>query len=164
MYKVIGSDQKIYGPVSAAQIRQWQTEGRVNNATLLQAEGSNEWKPLSSTSEFGVPPVTTTPPVVMMPPVAFKRDNGLAVAGLTFGVLSNVCCCFGIIFAVLGIIFSIIAISRQSTHPQEGGRGMALAGLILSVVGLSWRCFLPLAFVGLQPDHWFWLHHHFRHW
>jgi hypothetical protein len=156
MYKVLGTDQKIYGPVSVAQIRQWQTEGRVNNATLLQAEGSNEWKPLSSMPEFGVPPMVT------MPPVAAKPSDDLAVAGLTCGVLSNVCCCFGLIFAILGIIFSVIAISRHETHPQQGGKGMAVAGLILSVVGLSWRMFLPFAFLGLPLDHGIWFHH-WRH-
>jgi hypothetical protein len=156
MYKIIGHDQKIYGPVPVAQIRQWQAEGRINNSTLLQAEGSNEWKPLSSLSEFGIPPVVT------MPPVMAKPDNGLAVAGLVFGVLSNLCCCFGIIFAVLGIIFSIMAISRNETHPQPGVKGMALAGLILSVVGLSWRIFLPVAFLGLPLNHGLWFHN-WRH-
>ena len=38
MYKIIGSDQKIYGPASAGQIRQWQAEGRITGATLVQAQ------------------------------------------------------------------------------------------------------------------------------
>jgi hypothetical protein len=158
MYKVIGNDQKIYGPVSLAQIRQWQAEGRVNSATLLQAEGSDEWRALSAFPEFGTPPVVTMPPVA-----AIKPDNGMAVAGLTFGILSNVCCCVGFVCAVLGLIFSIIALNRHQAHPDQGGKGMALAGLILSVVGLSWHLLLPLFFVGLQPVNWMWLHH-WRHW
>lgn len=161
MYKVLGSDQKIYGPVSVAQIRQWQAEGRVNNATLLLAEGSNEWKPLSSAPEFAVPPAIAMPPVVTMPPPAVKQNNDLAVAGLTCGILSNVCCCFGL-FSILGIIFSLMAISRLETHPQQGGKGMAMAGLILSIVGLSWRIFLPLSFLGLPWEHGIWFHH-WRH-
>jgi hypothetical protein len=32
VYHVIGSDQKEYGPVSAAQIRQWFAEGRLHRA------------------------------------------------------------------------------------------------------------------------------------
>jgi hypothetical protein len=159
MYKVTGDDQKIYGPASVAQIRQWQAEGRVNSATLLQAEGSNEWKPLSSTPEFGTPPVVTMPPTA-----AVQRDNGMATAGLVFGVLSNVCCCGGIVCGILGIIFSVMALSRHETHPQQGGKGMALAGLILSVVGLSWHCFLPLLFGRLPLDRWMWLPQHWRHW
>jgi hypothetical protein len=159
MYKVIGSDQKIYGPVPAAQIRQWQAEGRVNSATLLQAEGSNEWRALSSTPEFGVPPV-----VMMPPPAAAQRGNGLALAGLICGVLSNVCCCLGILFAILGILFSVIAISQHEAHPQPGGKTMAVWGLILSAVGLTWQGILPWFFGGLPPGRWMWVHRHWRHW
>jgi hypothetical protein len=158
MYKVIGSDQKIYGPVSVAQIRQWQAEGRINSATLLQAEGSNEWKPLFSVPEFGGPPVVTMPP-----PAAAQRGNNLALAGLICGVLSNVCCCFGVVCAVFGIIFSVIALSQIEAHPQQSGKGMALAGLILSVVGLAWHCLLPLSF-GFPPGGWRVFHHHWRNW
>jgi hypothetical protein len=53
MYKIIGADQKEYGPVSADQLRQWVTEGRVNGQTLICPEGQTEWKPLSAFAEFG---------------------------------------------------------------------------------------------------------------
>jgi hypothetical protein len=160
MYKVLGNDQKIYGPVSVGQIRQWQAEGRVNSATLLQAEGSGEWRALSSTPEFGVPPI------IMMPPAASAKpgNNHMAVAGLIFGALSNICCCFGIVCAVLGIVFSVIAINQHESRPQQDGKGMAVAGLILSVVGLTWHCFLPSIFGGLPQYNWFRLHHHLRRW
>src|SRR6478735_2357788 len=52
MYKIIGADQREYGPVSADQIRQWIAEGRANGASLVQAEGATEWVPLSSQPEF----------------------------------------------------------------------------------------------------------------
>jgi GYF domain 2 len=52
MYKIIGVDKKEYGPVSAEQIRQWIADGRVNGQTLVQAEGSVDWKPLASFAEF----------------------------------------------------------------------------------------------------------------
>jgi len=157
MYKVLGEDQKTYGPVSAAQIRQWQAEGRVNNATLLQAAGSNDWKPLSATPEFGTPPVVSMPP-----PVAAPHNHNMATTGLVFGVLSNVCCCFGIIWAVLGIIFSAIALSQHDPHPQQSGKAMALAGLILSVVGLSWHLFLPFLLGGGPLQHLMWWPHHWH--
>lgn len=51
-YKIIGGDQKEYGPISAEQLRQWVAEGRANAQTLAQSEGSAEWKPLSSFIEF----------------------------------------------------------------------------------------------------------------
>jgi hypothetical protein len=52
MYKIIGADQREYGPVTAEQLRQWIAEGRMNGQTLAQAEGATEWKPLSAFPEF----------------------------------------------------------------------------------------------------------------
>jgi uncharacterized membrane protein len=52
MYKIIGADQREYGPVSAEQVRQWISEGRVNAQTMVRAEGETDWKPLSAISEF----------------------------------------------------------------------------------------------------------------
>ena len=52
MYKIIGADQKEYGPSSADEIRQWVAEGRANGQTLVQIEGSGEWRPLASYQEF----------------------------------------------------------------------------------------------------------------
>ncbi len=52
MYKIIGADQKEYGPVTGEQLRQWFIEGRVNGQTLIKAETETEWKPLASSPEF----------------------------------------------------------------------------------------------------------------
>jgi hypothetical protein len=54
MYKIIGGDQKEYGPVSAEQIRQWIAEGRANGQTLVLPQGATEWRPLSALPEFAV--------------------------------------------------------------------------------------------------------------
>jgi len=54
MYKIIGADQKEYGPISADQIRQWISEGRANGQTLVCAEGTTDWKPLEQFPEFGL--------------------------------------------------------------------------------------------------------------
>jgi hypothetical protein len=52
MYRIIGGDQKEYGPVSAEQLRTWISEGRVNAQAQACAEGTSEWKPLSAFPEF----------------------------------------------------------------------------------------------------------------
>jgi len=52
MFKIIGADQKEYGPISVAQIRQWITDGRLNAQTQAQREGSGDWQPLSTFDEF----------------------------------------------------------------------------------------------------------------
>src|ERR1044072_4570634 len=70
MYKIIGADGQQYGPVNADQIRRWLAENRVRVETLIQAEGSLDWKPLGSYPEFAdvrsVPP-TIVPPVSSFP-------------------------------------------------------------------------------------------------
>jgi hypothetical protein len=153
MYKIIGSDQQVYGPVTADQLHQWMTEGRVNLATLVQLEGTADWKPLSSLPEFAIPPAVNMP---LSP--ARAHTDGMATGGLICGILSIVCCCAGPIFGVLGLIFSIIILSRRQDYPSESSRQMALAGLILSIVGLLSRCLLPLFF--FVPGGWG--IHHFR--
>ncbi len=52
MYKIIGGDQKEYGPISADDVRRWILEGRLNDRTLAWKEGGTEWKPLASFPEF----------------------------------------------------------------------------------------------------------------
>jgi hypothetical protein len=52
MYKIIGGDEREYGPVTADQIREWIDEGRANGATQVQAEGEAEWKALANCPEF----------------------------------------------------------------------------------------------------------------
>jgi len=53
MYKIIGADQKEYGPITDEQMRQWIAEGRVNAQTQTCLEGTQEWKPLGMFPEFG---------------------------------------------------------------------------------------------------------------
>ncbi len=52
-YKIIGGDQKEYGPVSAEELRQWIAEGRLNSQSLALVEHTSEWKPLALFPEFG---------------------------------------------------------------------------------------------------------------
>jgi len=52
MYKIIGGDQREYGPVSAEEVRRWINEGRLNAQSRAQLEGAGEWKLLSDFPEF----------------------------------------------------------------------------------------------------------------
>jgi hypothetical protein len=51
MFKIIGADQKEYGPISIEQIRQWIKDGRLSGQTPAQRDGG-EWQQLSAYSEF----------------------------------------------------------------------------------------------------------------
>jgi DNA-directed RNA polymerase subunit RPC12/RpoP len=61
-FKIIGTDLKEYGPVSAEQIRQWITERRVDSDTKLQAEGDSEWRRLVDVPELAAGLSRTGPP------------------------------------------------------------------------------------------------------
>ena len=47
-YKILGSDGKEYGPVSADAVRLWIAQKRAQAATSAQADGDAHWQPLSS--------------------------------------------------------------------------------------------------------------------
>lgn len=51
MFKIIGGDQKEYGPVSFDQLVAWVKDNRANGQTLVQREGG-PWVPLGSLPEF----------------------------------------------------------------------------------------------------------------
>jgi UDP-N-acetylglucosamine acyltransferase len=64
-------------------------------------------------------------------PIRLRRRAGLR----HFGV--GACCCCGFPFNLLGLVFSLIALSQISRHPElYEGRGLAIAGLVLSAVSL----------------------------
>src|SRR5438093_13097688 len=71
MYKIIGTDGRQYGPVSAEQVRQWISAGRADARTMAQSEGMADWKPLQTFTEFAEPLASKTglaPPPLQSPP------------------------------------------------------------------------------------------------
>ena len=74
MFKILGADQKEYGPVSEGQIRQWIAQGRANGQTKMQAAGSPDWKPLAEFPEFAealqpaASPTDQAAPAAISPP------------------------------------------------------------------------------------------------
>jgi hypothetical protein len=157
MYKIIGSDQKIYGPVTLALLRQWMAEGRVNAGTLVQADGATDWRPLSTYPELATPPPLAYPAPVALPPRAVAEEgSGTAAAGLICGVLALCCCCFGKLLGAAGIILSSVALAKSSADPLHRGRGMAIAGLVLSILALLLHSlsFLSLFLLPMGHHHW----------
>jgi len=64
----------------------------------------------------------------------------MALTGLIMGIVSvtfGLCCCYGIPFNVLGIIFSAIGLAQIRKNPEwQTGKGLAIAGLILSILSI----------------------------
>lgn len=137
MYRILGADGREYGPVSAEQLRRWITEGRANAETRTWAEGAAEWKPLAQLPEFSLlfTAAPSRPPLYVL----VRKTSSFAVTGLVFGILSITggLCCYGLPFNILGLVFSIIGLTQIHKHPETyDGKGMAVAGLVLSILGL----------------------------
>ena len=134
MYKLLGSDQKEYGPVSADQLRAWISQGRANGRTKVQAADSTEWKLLADVPEFAEALRAMGGAGQPQPSAAPPKTSGLAVTSLVLGCLGIFTCG---ITAVIGLVLGIVALVRiNKSKGQLGGQGLALAGTITSAAFL----------------------------
>src|SRR5260221_14051765 len=96
MYKIIGVDRTEYGPVDSDQVNQWIREGRVNEQTLVQEAGANQWKPITEIPKFAATLNTLPrPPIAALPPSAI-RSSAAPVhvpSYLLPAILSTLLCC-----------------------------------------------------------------------
>jgi hypothetical protein len=165
MYKIIGADGKEYGPISAEGLRQWIAEGRANAQTKVQVEGSADWKRLEELPEFspgqaGAAPLPAGP---IGPLPSQPRTNSLATVGLVLGVLSVTLglCCYGLPFNIAGIVCSLVALTQIRSDPQrERGHGLAITGLVLSLLSILLAVLLLVFSLSFRSSDWM---RHFRH-
>jgi hypothetical protein len=76
------------------------------------------------------------------PPAAVQSTNGLAIAAL---VTSLVCC------GPIGLILGLVSLNQiNASQGRQGGKGMAIAGIVLG--GLSTAVMVLLL---LSPDFWY---------
>lgn len=141
MYKFIGADGRQYGPVTIEQIRQWLAENRLRADSLVQPEGSTDWKPLSAFPELapgvaGVPPIAAAPPVVRAASTPNPRASNKIAAGICGILLGG----FGVHKFILG---------------YSGAGGIMLAITLCSVFGgiltcgLLWPAYGVIHVIGL---------------
>jgi hypothetical protein len=141
------------GPVTFDQLRQLGADGRLAHADLVWAEGTPDWVAAGTVAGL-LPPahaqVPTPPPPDIRQPYAQsaveyygnrpnhagQSHNGMAIAGF---VLS-------LVLPLFGLIFSLIALNGMKTSGNPEGKGLATAGLVISIVLLSLVC---LYFIGL---------------
>jgi len=154
MYKLLGADQKEYGPVTSDQLRSWIAQGRANAQSKLQPVGSTDWKPLTDFPEFAealrqVALSRSSSPVPgagLSSAAGSPKTSGVAVASLVLGFLGLITCG---LTALIGVVLGFIALSRiKNSNGQIGGRGIALTGTIVSAVCLL---MIPLTLGMLVP-------------
>ena len=143
MYKIIGADGKEYGPIPAEILRQWIAEGRANPMTRVLPDGAADWKSLAELPEFagalGAAAAPALVPGTIIAPQPVAKTNSLALMGMILGVCSLLfaCCCFGLPFNVAGLLCSIIGLVQIHNDPaREQGKGLAIAGLVLSLTSI----------------------------
>ena len=88
------------------------------------------------------PPASTPTP---------KGGKGLAIASLVLGILSL---CASVAWWCGGPL-SIVGLVLGALGVKSSGRGMAIAGIILSAVGLILLVIFRVIFSGLVLDNWF---------
>jgi TM2 domain-containing membrane protein YozV len=135
-FRIIGADGQQYGPVSGDQIRRWVAENRVRAETLVQAEGSAEWKPLSSVAEFSE--VRAIPPTITPPIASYPAPNPRASNKIPAGICGILLGGFGVHKFILGytgtglIMLLVSILSCGALYPI-----MHLIGLIEGIIYLA---------------------------
>jgi hypothetical protein len=147
MYKIIGADQKEYGPITAEQARQWFREGRANAQTLVWSETSANWQPFSSFPEFAdlfAPPV----PPLGIPGVglginseAARQDAMKRVQGPAIGLIATAAFGFFASFSVFWIkpIMKSFAVDNPDVAKMVEMMNMGALGIaqVLFAIALS---------------------------
>jgi hypothetical protein len=155
MYKIIGADQKEYGPITADQLRQWISEGRVNAQTRVQVGEAAEWKPMAELPEFAAILPRPAPPLPRPAGGGPVLDSGgtsqMALWALITGIMSVLCCCQ--ILAPVSIVLGAVALSQLKHHPEMRGAGYAIAGIVLGVVALLIMVTAAAVFIS-NPSMW----------
>jgi hypothetical protein len=84
-----------------------------------------------------VPPPSMGHPGSQYAPQPQRRTNGAAIASLVFGILG----CIPFITGLLAVVLGIVGV-RKASSPQVGGKGLAIAGIILGVLSIGiWSAF-----------------------
>lgn len=140
MYKIIGGDQKEYGPVSADELRAWIQQNRADARTRVRVEGRAEWQTLGELAEFAVLLAGQSPAMNVA-----AKTSGLAITSLVLGVLGAVSCG---LTALVGLVLGIVALVKiNKSQGRLSGSGLAIAGIavsgILLLVAITAAMLLP---------------------
>lgn len=158
-------DGQRFGPASAEEICGWIQEGRIPGGSMVWRKELGGWQPVETTPPFGslfnasmMYPSTRGAgggcPVIQQVTInqgsPYRRDrwSGMAIAGF---VVSLAC---GYL-APLSLIFCAVALSAMKKDRNLHGKGLAIAGLVLSLVSLVfWVLLFAGVFAGMNRAAW----------
>ena len=103
--------------------------------------------PILVAAGVGIPPEPKH--ITVPPPLTPPQTSGHAIASLVLGILSIVPGVYlgGLVMGILAIVFSRMAVARIKAQPGRiNGEGLATAGLVTGIVGLSLSVLIILIF------------------
>ena len=142
-YKIKGTDGGEYGPVSTEELQQWIAQNRCTRETLVQVDGSGEWVPIGTLSEFQSAFASPTPQATTP-----KGDGGVStvipyknVPALTAYYTGVFCIICPPILSIPAIVLGVKGLRNVKENPEVKGTAHAWIGilsgsffLILSIV------------------------------
>jgi hypothetical protein len=148
-----GSSAGQNGPVEEQELRALIASGGLGPETLVWREGMKDWLSLRAVPELAstvplayAPPGAPGYPQAYYPPVV--PNSGMAISSLVCGITSLMIC--GIL-GIPAVICGHMALTQIRDSPVPvGGRGMAIAGLVMGYLGvlacIAMIVFLVIAF------------------
>ncbi len=79
---------------------------------------------------------TTTQPQTIIVQQVSSDKNGMAIAGFVLSLLAALSLGLSFIFELLGLIFSIMGLSKAKSA-NGNGKGLAIAGIVLAAISIA---------------------------
>lgn len=140
MHYLIARDGQQLGQFSEEEVRSGLFEGRYLATDVAWTEGMSDWRPLGELMGPGVTRVSPPRASTAAAPggwTATTQTAGLAITTLVLGIITLLTCGGLGLGAIATIICGHLALSSiGKSRGTLGGRGMALAGLIMGYVSL----------------------------
>ena len=137
----------IYGPVSKSELDGWRDSGRITHRAQLLPVGGEQWlwaaavypelnpaEPMSPTGvEVATPAATPAPALHPFYARGIQPHRGPLVLALAIVGLFTICPALAVIGLILGL-YDLRLMKREKMDPA--GRGLTIAGLVLSAVSI----------------------------
>jgi hypothetical protein len=84
-----------------------------------------------------------------------RKTNAWCAWGFGLGIAAFVLSflCVGVLFAVPALIISILGFAQVQRHREQSGRGLALAGAVLSLLAIVIAIVLAIAVIPMMKVH-----------
>ncbi len=143
------------GPMSHADVQRMINTGELGPSSLVWKQGMANWQPAAQVPDFrfdaaagssGGPAGASLPSANANQYALTAPTSGMAIASLVLGLLWL--CGIG---SLLATVFGVMALSRISrSNGAISGKGLAFAGLILGILGLTSSIGVTIVFMLLR--------------